>query len=73
MKKILDSPLGKIVLEALRWSVLGAVSLFVSKLVELLPSIQLDPNFVIVLTAILRFIDAALHKSGAVEKGITRF
>lgn len=70
--KVLKSPLGKIILEALRWGVLAFVSMVVTKLLVLIPSIEATPS-IEVLTIALRFIDAALHKSGWALKGITRF
>jgi hypothetical protein len=71
--KFLESKVGKLVLEAARWAVLGAVSIFIDKAIELVPGANLDPNFSLYLLAALRFIDAALHKSGVAEKGLTRF
>lgn len=68
----MNTPLGQIFIEALRWAVMGAISILVTQLLVLLPGIQQTPN-VMMLTLILRFIDAALHKSGYAEKGITRF
>lgn len=73
MKKFLESPLGKLLLEAGRWAVLGAVSIFITKAIELLPGVGLSPYFEIRLVAFLRFVDLLLHKSGFAEKGITRF
>ena len=73
IEKFMETPFAKGVLEALRWAVLGAVSLFVEKLIELIPGMNLDANFVVILTAVLRLIDSLLHKSGVAEKGIVRF
>ena len=62
------SPLGLALREALRWGVLAVIS----HLLLLLP--QLNQSFdIVTLTAVLRFIDAALHKSGIAERGIVRF
>ncbi len=68
-----QGPLGKVILEALRWAVLGALSLFIQKVLELIPGANLDPNFAFYLTAGLRFVDGLLHKSGVAQKGLTRF
>ena len=67
-KKWLESPLGKAVLEALRWGICAVVS----RLLLLLPQLNQTTD-VATLTIILRFVDAALHKSGVAEKGILRF
>jgi len=68
VKLFLESPLGKAVLEALRWGALAVVS----KLLLLLPALEQTTD-IVTLTAILRFIDAVLHKSGVAEKGLVRF
>jgi hypothetical protein len=70
---ILETPIGKMVLEALRWAVLAFASTLITKLLELVPNAEIDSNLTVYLTIFLRFIDAALHKSGVAEKGITRF
>lgn len=61
-----------VALEALRWAVLGAVSLFITKLLELVPTLEQTPSIEL-MTMVLRFADAALHKSGVAEKGVVRF
>jgi len=71
--KLWQSPLGKIIIEAGRWAVLGAISLFVTKLIELVPGSELDPNFQYAILIGLRMLDSFLHKSGIAEKGLTRF
>jgi hypothetical protein len=68
-----DTPTGKVVVEALRWAVLAFVSALVTKLLELIPNANIDSNLSVYLTIFLRFVDAALHKSGVAEKGIVRF
>ena len=73
MKKFIESPYGKAILEAGRWALLGAISIFITKLLELIPGLKLDPTFEYSLLAFLRFADLLLHKSGLSEKGITRF
>ena len=71
--KRLDSPAGKVVVEALRWGLLAFVSTVVQYLLENVGGMELDPAFVVLLTAALRFADSALHKSGVAVKGIVRF
>jgi hypothetical protein len=73
MKKFLESPLGKLLLEAGRWAVLGAVSIFITKVLELVPSLELAGDFEVRLVAFLRFADLLVHKSGIVKKGILPF
>lgn len=68
IKVFIESPLGKVILEAGRWGILAALS----KILLLLPQIEQTTN-IETLTIILRFIDASLHKSGIAEKGIVRF
>ena len=63
----------KFLTEGLRWVVLAAVSALVQFILNNIAFLELDANFVVILTAVLRFIDAALHKSGIAEKGIVRF
>lgn len=72
--RFLGKPLGKMILEILRWGVFAFVSTIVAKGIELLPSVEgVDPSLIIYLTMALRFIDSLLHKSGWAEKGISRF
>ena len=71
--KLIDSPLGKLVLESLRWGLLAGFSAVVQYLLENVGGMELDPAFVVLLTAALRFADSALHKSGVAVKGIVRF
>ena len=71
--KFLDSPLGKLVVESLRWGVLAFATAVVGFLLENLGGLNLDPTFYLLLTAWLRFADSALHKTGVAEKGLTRF
>ena len=73
MKKFLESPLGKGVLEAGRWALLAFVSTFVTRALDLVPGLELDPALAFKLTAFLRFADLLLHKSGVAEKGLVRF
>jgi hypothetical protein len=73
ISKILESKVGKLIIEAGRWAFLGAIALFIDKAIELVPGAKLDPNFATYLLLVLRFIDSELHKSGVAEKGITRF
>lgn len=68
-----NEPIGKLIKEALRWAVLGAVSIFVTRLLELIPNSGIDPDVTLWLTIILKFIDGALHKTGVAQKGLTRF
>ena len=71
--KLLDKPAGKVVLEALRWGLLAFLAAVVQYLLENIGGMELDPAFVILLTAVLRFVDSALHKSGVATYGLTRF
>ncbi len=73
LKVYLDTPIGKMIVEALRWSVLAFFSTLVTKMIELVPGSDVDPQLAVYLTLFLRFLDAALHKSGVAEKGLTRF
>ena len=63
----------KFLIEALRWGVFVFVSGVLQFIIENLGGLELDPNFVIILTSVLRFVDAGLHKSGIAVKGIARF
>lgn len=65
--------LKKFLLEALRWGVFGFTSAVIQFTLENIGGLELDPSFVLVLTSALRFVDAALHKSGVAEKGLARF
>ena len=69
----MNEKLKKFLLEALRWGVLAFVSAVLKFALENIGSLELAPNFVLLITAALRFADAGLHKSGVAEKGITRF
>lgn len=73
LKAFFETPTGKVILEAGRWAVLGAVSIFVTRLLELVPGLKLDPTFELALLAFLRFADRLLHQSEIVEKGIVPF
>jgi hypothetical protein len=68
-----DTPLGKVIIEAGRWAVLGAVSLFITKLIDLVPGANIDPNLQYFLLLGLKMLDSMLHKSGVAKKGIVRF
>jgi len=78
LAKFFKSRLGKLVLEAGRWAVLGAVAVILVRLglvevfVELVPWLEegLSAGDV---TVVLRLIDLLLHKSGYAQKGLTRF
>lgn len=72
MKKILETPLGKLVLEALRWGVLALVATAVQQLLTTLPTLEQTPSTETLLI-VLRVTDALLHKTGVAEKGIVRF
>lgn len=73
MKKVkfVESPLGKVILEALRWGVLAFVSVVIDYILKNVGGVDQTTN-VVMLTAVLRFIDSILHKSVA-EKGLVRF
>lgn len=68
----LNTPIGKIVTEALRWGLLALLATVISKLLVLVPTIEQTPS-IEALLMVLRFADAVLHKTGLAEKGITRF
>ena len=54
--------------EVLRIAVLGAIGALIAWLTSL------DQNTTVIVTLfVLRYIDRYLHKSGVVEKGLTRF
>lgn len=72
-KSLTDNPLGKAVLESLRWGLMAFVAVVVKTLLNEIPQLELDPSFTILLTASLRFADAILHKSGVAQKGLVRF
>lgn len=67
-----ETPLGRVVLESLRWAVLAFISVLVSQLLVLLPGIEQTPS-IVALTLVLRYVDSMLHKSTVAEKGIVRF
>lgn len=71
--RFIDTPAGRTIREALRWGVLAFASAVVQYLLTNVGNLELDPSFILIVTAGLRFADSALHKSGIVEKGITRF
>lgn len=73
MKKFIESKLGKMIIEILRWGVLAFASTVITKSLEFIPGLNLDQNTELYLTMTLRFVDSLLHKSGVAEKGITRF
>ena len=77
MKKKLTAffkgPFGKGLLEALRWGVLAFVSVVVTELLKLVPTLEADSVWAVYGTLALRFLDATLHKTGVAEKGLTRF
>lgn len=69
--KFVESPLGKVILEALRWGVLAFVSVVIDYVLKNVGGLDQTTN-IVMLTAVLRFIDSILHKSVA-EKGLVRF
>ena len=72
LSEFLDSKLGQVALEALRWGLFVGVAAVVSKALELLAGVE-QSSSVVLLTFALRFADSALHKSGIAEKGLSRF
>lgn len=71
--KFYESKAGRGVAEALRWAVFAFVSVFVGKLLELTPSMELSSNFEVYLTMGLRLADSLLHKTDLAKKGLARF
>lgn len=75
MKKIVkfyNSKLGQSIAELLRWVLFGAIGLIVDGLIVIFTD-QPESNLTLYILFGLRFIDAILHKSGLLEKGISRF
>lgn len=69
----MNDKLKNFLLEAGRWGLLALVSAVIDFVLTNVASLELSPNFVLILTAVLRFVDAELHKTGVAEKGLTRF
>ena len=69
----MNEKLKNFLLEAGRWGVLAFASAVVSFALANLTELELNPSFILILTAVLRFVDAELHKTGVAEKGLTRF
>ncbi len=72
LKDFLASPTWEAVKEVARLALFGAISLFVSMLLDKLVSLPQD-SVVIVLTLVLRAADKYLHESGVADKGLSRF
>lgn len=70
IKKFFKSPLGKVILEALRWGVFSFFAAVISRLSALVPGLEGQVD-VVKLTAALRFLDLILHKSEFAIKGIS--
>ena len=74
-----NSPLGKGLTEILRWGASALVSQLLiilseilSRVLTFLPTLEQTIG-IVVLTMLVRALDAILHKSGIAERGIVRF
>lgn len=63
----------KVLLETLRWGVLGFLAFVVAFLLENVAALELPANSEFIFLAVLRFVDRQLHNLGVAERGLTRF
>jgi hypothetical protein len=73
IKVFLGTSLGKGILAILRNGLIMFYGFVLDALIGLIPGIELNPSFKIYLIAFLKLLDEEFHKTGIVEKGITRF
>lgn len=72
MKDFFESPLGEALKEAGRLALFGAVSLFITTLLDKVVALPQD-TATIILTLVLKTVDKYLHKSEIAVHGLSRF
>ena len=72
MKDFFESPTGEAIKEAGRLALFGAVSMFITSLLDKVVALP-QSETTIILTFVLKMIDRYLHKSEIAVHGLSRF
>jgi len=73
IKKFFKTDFGNGILAIIRNGAIIAIGFIVTGLITLVSGAQISEVYKLIIIGLLKMIDEYLHKTGLVEKGITRF